>query len=222
MEKVSAREKEEIIKKAAKKRRRRKNKFAQIMAVLIVFLAFYLAISLFIALSIYYSFNNTIENTDIYSLNVAYDKTVLHKQEAQEANNEYGLYIPFSYLAEIGAFGLAGDGDDVTLFIIGTDNRIECTKNSSLVVINDNPIRISAPVLHQDGEYLFPIVLVENYINGIDVSYNDEEMICLVSSKLGKTNIELKLLLPEDMKGAYFPDEYKYYGDQNTSDTSNE
>ena len=222
MENTSAREKDAIVKKAAKKRRRRRNKFAQIMAVLIVFLAFYLAISLFIALSIYYSFNTTAKNTEIYSLNVVYDETVLYKMEAQEANNEYGLYIPFSYLSEIGAFGIAGDGEDVTLFLIGTDNRIECTKNSSLVVINDNPIRISAPILYQENEYLIPIVLVENYINGIDVLYDDEKMVCSVSSDLGKADVELKLLLPEDMNGAYFPDEYKYYGDPNASDAPNE
>lgn len=222
MENVTPREKDAIVKKAAKKRRRRRNKFAQIMAVLIVFLAFYLAISLFIALSIYYSFNSTAKNTEIYSLNVVYDETVLYKMEAQEANNEYGLYIPFSYLSEIGAFGLAGDGEDVTLFLIGTDNRIECTKNSSLVVINDNPIRISAPILYEENEYLIPIVLVENYINGIDVIYDNEAMICSVSSDLGKTDVELKLLLPEDMDGAYFPDEYKYYGDPNASESPNE
>ncbi len=222
MENTSAREKDAIVKKAAKKRRRRRNKFAQIMAVLIVFLAFYLAISLFIVLSIYYSFNTTAKNTEIYSLNVVYDETVLYKMDAQEANNEYGLYIPFSYLSEIGAFGIAGDGEDITLFLIGTDNRIECTKNSSLVVINDNPIRISAPILYEENEYLIPIVLVENYINGIDVLYDDEKMVCSVSSDLGKADVELKLLLPEDMDGAYFPDEYKYYGDPNASDAPNE
>ncbi|MBQ8895695.1 MAG: hypothetical protein IKM32_03010 [Clostridia bacterium] len=222
MENTPVREKDPIVKKAAKKRRRRKNKFAQAMAVLIVFLAFYLLISLFIAGLIYYSFNSTAKNTEIYSLNVVYDETVLHKTEAQEANNEYGLYVPFSYLSEIGAFGLAGDGEDVTLFLIGTDNRIECKKNSSLVVINDNPIRISAPVLYENGDYLIPIVLIENYINGIDVSYDDEKMICKVSSDIGKADVELKLLLPEDMEGAYFPDEYKYYGDPNASTAPNE
>lgn len=210
--------KDPIVKKSAKKRRRSKGVFSQVMAVFIVFLAFYLAISLFIAVSIYYSFNSTAQNTKIYSLNVVYDETVLYKMEAQEANNEYGLYLPFSYLAEIGAFGLAGDGEDVTLFLIGTDNRIECTKNSSLIVINDNPIRISAPVLYENGEYLIPIVMIENYINGIDVTYDDEKMVCSISSDIGKSDVTLKLLLPEDMEGAYFPDSYKYYGDIPGSD----
>ena len=55
--------KKKIVKKAAKKRRRSSFAFTQILAVLIVFLAFYLAISLFIAGSIYYSFNSTAKNT---------------------------------------------------------------------------------------------------------------------------------------------------------------
>ena len=206
------RTKDPIVKKSAKKRRRSSGAFTQILAVLIVFLAFYLAISLFIAGSIYYSFNSTAKNTEIYSLNVVYDETVLHKMAAQDANNEYGLYIPFSYLSEIGAFGLAGDGNDVTLFLIGSDNRIECTKNSSLVVINDNPIRISAPILYENGEYLIPITLLENYVNGIDIAYDDEKMVCSVVSDAGKSDIALKLFLPESMQAAYFPESYKYYG----------
>ena len=202
-----------IVKKAAKKRRRSSGAFTQILAILIVFLAFYLVISLFVAGLIFYSFNSTAENTEIYSLNVVYDETVLYKMDAETANNEYGLYLPFSYLSEIGAFGLAGDGDAVTIFLIGSDNRIECTKNSSLIVINDNPIRISAPILYENGDYLIPVVLIENYINGIDVIYDNEKMICKVSKDVGKTDIALKLLLPEDMENAYFPDSYKYYGD---------
>ena len=162
------------------------------LAVFIVFIAFYLIIILFAAGTIY------------YSVRLVYDEKVLHKLTAEAANNEYGLYIPFSYLTEIGSFGLAADGDDVTLFIIGTDNRIRCTKNSSLIVINDNPIRISAPILYGDEDYLIPMVLIENYITGINVEYDEKLMICSVSSAIGKTNVALKLLLPEEMKPADF------------------
>jgi hypothetical protein len=204
-------QRKKTIKKAAKKRRRSKSSFTQILAVLIVFLAFYLIITLFVAGLIYYSFNSTADNTEIYSLNVIYDERVLHKSSAQTANNEYGLYVPFSYLADIANFGIAGDGDDITLFIIGTENNIRCTKNSSLIVINDNPIRISSPILQENGDYLIPIVLIENYINGIDVTYDNDKMICRVTNDLGKSDIALKLLLPEDMKPADFPDSYKDY-----------
>ena len=213
--------KDPIVKKAAKKRRRSSGAFTQILAVLIIFLAFYLIITLFIAGLIYYSFTSTAKNTEIYSLNVVYDETVLHKMPAEDANNEYGLYIPFSYLSEIGAFGLSGDDTNVTLFLIGTDNRIQCTRNSSLIVINDNPIRISAPILYEDGEYLFPVMLLENYVNGIDVTYDDEKMVCRVATDAGKTNIALKLLLPEPVKAAYFPESYKYYGNVPETETDN-
>ncbi len=219
LESNNAKPKHPAVKKAAKKRRRSAGGGTQILAVFIVFLAFYLVITLFIAGLIFYSFNSTAKNTEIYSLNVVYDETVLHKTSAENANNEYGLYIPFSYLSEIASFGIAGDGDDVTLFIIGTDNRIECTKNSSLIIINDNPIRISAPILYEDGEYLIPVMLIENYVNGISVSYDNEKMICQVASDVGKTKVSLKLLLPESVQAAYFPDSYKYYGNLPETDT---
>lgn len=187
--------------------------FTQALAYFIVFLAFYIVISLFVAGLIIYSFNDTAKNTEIYSISVIYGNKTLHRLDAKTANNEYGLYVPFSYLTEISSFGLAGSGDDATLFIIGTDNRIECRKNSSLIVINDNPVRISAPILYNNGEYLIPVVLLENYINGIDVAYDDKKMVCSVSSDIGKTDVALKLLLPDEMKKSYFPDSYKYYTD---------
>lgn len=185
----------------------------QALAYFIVFLAFYIVISLFIAGLIIYSFNDTAKNTEIYSINVVYGNKTLHKLDARSANNEYGLYIPFSYLTEISSFGLAGSGDDLTLFIIGTDNRIECERNSSLIVINDNPVRISAPILYENDDYLIPVILLENYINGIDVAYNEDKMVCSISSDIGKTDVALKLLLPDEMKKSYFPDSYKYYTD---------
>ncbi len=201
-----------------KKRKRRASTVSSVLAVLIVFLAFYTAISLFVAGLVVYSFYDTAENTEIYSINVLYDERKLYSIDAETANNEFGLYIPFDYLAEIGSFGLAGDGENVTLFIIGTENRIECTKNSSLIIINDNPLRISAPILYEDDQYLIPVMLLENYINGIDVTYDTEKMVCSVSSGVSKSDVTLKLLLPEDMDAAYFPDSYKYYTYEESSD----
>ena len=203
--------------KAAKKRRR-KATFSSVMAVLILFLAFYAVLSLLIAGMVLYSFHSTADSDEFYSISVIYDENELYEIDSDDANNEYGLYIPFEYLAEISSFGLAGDGDDITLFLIGTDNRIKCTKNSSLVVINDNPIRISSPILYEDGDYLIPVVLLENYINGIDVTYDREEMVCSISSDLSKSDVTLKLLLPEEMEAAYFPESYKYYNYGESSD----
>lgn len=203
---------------AAKKRKRRTSA-SSVIAVLIVFLTFYAVLTLLTAGLILYSFHNTAESDDIYGINIIYDETKLFTMEAADANNEYGLYVPFEYLAEIGSFGLAGNGDDVTLFIIGTDNRIKCTKNSSLVVINENPVRISAPVLYEENEFLIPVMLIENYINGIDVTYDTENMMCNISSDLNKNDVALTLLLPDDMEEAYFPESYKYYSYNESSDT---
>lgn len=197
--------------KTKKRERRGGGRFTSILAVLIVFLAFYLGLSLFFGGLIVYSFYDTADNTEIYSLRVVYDDRVLHKQTAEKANNEFGLYVPFSQLADIGSFGIAGDGDEATFFIMGTDNRIQCTINSSLMIINDNPVRISAPLLYEDGEYLIPVVLLENYVNGLDIIYDDEKMICSIVSDDDRTDIELKLLLPEPLEAGNFRDEDKYY-----------
>lgn len=206
---------EKAIKKSAPNVQRRAKRsrinFTSVLAVLLVFLAFYFGLSLFFGGLIVYSFYDTAENTEIYSLRVVYDDRVLHKSTAESANNEFGLYVPFSHLAEIGSFGIAGDGDEATFFIIGSDNRIQCTINSSLMIINDNPVRISAPLLYEDGEYLIPIVLLENYVNGLDIVYDDDKMICSIVSDDDRSDIELKLLLPEPLEAGNFRDEDKYY-----------
>ena len=199
---------------------RRNDAGTKILAFVIVLLGFYVVISLFIAGFVYYSFNDTAKNTEIYSVRVVYDENTLHSINAQTANNEYGLYIPFSYLSELCPFGIAGDGDDVTMFLIGSDNRIRFRRNSSLIVINDNPIRISAPLLtrESDGEFLIPIVLIENYINGIDVKYDKDKMICYINAEGPKADVSLKLLLPEEMQPAYFPESYKTYKPDESSE----
>ncbi len=193
----------------------------EILVYLILVLAVYAVLSLFVYALVMYSFNTSPDAPDDYGVHIIYGKETLHKLKESQANNEYGLYVPFSYLSEISSFGLAGDGDNISLFVIGTDNRIECTVNSSLVVINDNPVRIASPILFDDesGEYLIPVSLVSNYITGIDVNFDDEKMICKISSSGSKANVSIKILLPEPMKGAYFPDSYKYYTQEEASKT---
>ena len=203
-----------------RKRHKAKINGSAVFAAIFLFLAFTALISLLLAGLVLYSFYNTSDSDDDYGIKVIYGDHKLHELKAEYANNEYGLYIPFEYLSEISSFGLAGEGDDIALFLIGSDNRIKCTKNSSLVVINDNPIRISAPILYADGDYLIPVSLIENYINGIDLTYDKEEMICTISSDLSKTNVSLKLLLPEAMSNAYFPESYKYYDFGDTSEAT--
>lgn len=203
----------------AQEKRRRKDAFSRKAAAVIVFLVFYTLMILFVFGMVFYSFHHSSNNVDLYSVKILYDEKMLYELPAKEVNNEYGLYVPFSYLTEICSFGMAGDGDDISLFIIGTDNRIDCKKNSSLIVINDNPIRISAPILYRDNEYLIPMVLLDNYIKGIDISYDEDKKICTLSSSRGQSGLSLKLLLPDEMKKAYFPDSYKEY---NTSEENSE
>ncbi len=200
-------------KSVRKKKRKNSGALSQLAAVLILFLAVYLVFSLFVAGMVIYSFYDTTEANEIYGINILQNNKKIHSLKADEANNEYGLYVPFNYLSEIASFGLAGDGDNVTLFLIGSENRIECQKNSSLIIINGNPIRIQSPILFEDGEYLIPVSMLEKYINGINIEYDNENMICKISSEIEKSDIALKLLLPEGMKNAYFPESYKYYGD---------
>ena len=86
------------------KPKRKKSNLSGIMAFLVLFLAAYLILSLLTVAFIWYSFNSGAENDDIYSVRIYHDENLLHKISTTDANNEYGLYIPFEYLAEISSF----------------------------------------------------------------------------------------------------------------------
>ncbi len=190
---------------------RKKKDLSKGIAYIFVTLVIYILLCSLVGGYIYYSFKSTAKSVNRYSVSIKYDDKTLHTIKVGDANNEYGLYVPFSILTDICSFGLAADGEDVTLFLIGTNNRIECKRNSSLIVINDNPIRISAPILYEKGDYLIPVVLLENYIVGLDVSYDDDKMVCNIVASVNKSSVALSMQLPDGMSKYDFPDSYKYY-----------
>ncbi len=167
-----------------------------LLAILTVALVLYVIAVLIIAGFLWYSFGTTPKNTTLYKLQVLESdgKTKVETYSVNQANNRYGLYIPYSILAEPCSFGVAGDGEQVTLFLPGPEGEmgsILCSRDSSLIRINGSPVRLASPVLFEGEDYLLPVSLLENYITGLTVRYNDEEKLCSVT--LPKTPVfELK------------------------------
>ncbi|PKM63191.1 MAG: hypothetical protein CVU97_01265 [Firmicutes bacterium HGW-Firmicutes-21] len=181
----------------------------RIIAVLILLLTLYIVISLLIAGFIYFSFNKVSNNTQLYSLQLKYDGKRVHSFETTEVNNSYGLYVPFGKLSEICELSIVGDSETVIIIIRPNGGSIVCKNNSSLVYINDNSVRLSSPILFGSDDYLIPVELVKTYMIGIDITYDDDNMICVISRNADDENITLKMLLPTELDKTYFPDSYK-------------
>lgn len=157
-----------------------------LFAILLVAAAIYVVIVLIIALFVWYSFGSLSENTTLYALRVmdSDGETRIASYSVEEANNRYGLYVPYSVLAPHCSFGVAGDSEQVTLYLPDAGDStgsILCNRDSSLIEINGSPVRLSAPILFDGNDYLLPVSLFEGYLSGLEITYDDEKQICTLT-----------------------------------------
>ncbi len=161
-----------------------------LLAILFVAGVLYVLIVFIIALLVWYSFSTPAESPTLYSLQVVTESNDQRRASysAEEANNSYGLYLRYSDIAPLCEFGIAGDGDRITLYLPGNglvgnpdQECIVLSRNSSLVEVNGNLVRLSSPVLFEGDDYLLPVSLFETYLLGLDVKYDQEENLCTIT-----------------------------------------
>ena len=157
-----------------------------LLAILFVAALIYVVAMLIIALFIWYSFGTLSETTTLYALRVldSDGETRIASYSVEEANNRYGLYVPYSVLATHCNFGVAGDNERITIYLPdagGSTGSILCNRDSSLVEINGSPVRLSAPVFFEGNDYLLPLSLFEKYLSGLDITYDDEKQLCVLT-----------------------------------------
>lgn len=177
-----------------------------LLAILFVAAVLYLLIVLIIAVCLWYSFSTPSESTALYSLRIETEDGNIKRASysAAEANNSYGLYLRYSDVAPLCGFGIAGDEETVTLYLPGgglvNSTELESIvfhRNSSLIEVNGNHVRLSAPVLFEGEDYLLPVTLFETYLTGLTVEYDEEERLCLVTVP-EKLDFALKLHRPTE------------------------
>ena len=176
--------------KAEAKKERKREKRRLTLAVLLIFLTVYVVLSLVVIGFYYFSFRSGSKSQTLYSVktvrftlksNGSYKKTTLSSIDSDTANMSYGLYIGFDALNELCDFSIAGNNEKLTMIIRGTDEYAELFANSSFVYVNENPVRLSVPVLYSGGKYHIPMEFVDEYITGVEVEYDDDEELCTVS-----------------------------------------
>ncbi len=177
-----------------------------LFAILFVAGIMYLFSVIIIALFVWYSFSTPAESETLYALQVVEEDGDEQKvsYSAAQANNSYGLYLRYSDLAPLCGFGIAGDEEQVTMYLpaegaVGNDKReyVTLNRNSSLIYVNGNSVRLSAPVLFEGEDYLLPVSLFEGYVYGLTVKYDEEEKLCVITVP-EKLNFTLKMHKPEE------------------------
>ncbi len=190
------------------KRKASPAKRQQIAAVLILLLTLYLIINLVVFGILLLDFNRQPGETQSYSLVLKKDKSKAATVDAAEANNEYGLYVPYSKLSLIADLSIMGDRDNATIIVRPGNDRIEINNNSSLIYINDNAIRLPKPVIFELNDYLLPIELVSNYMGGITITYDDKKSTCtLFRSTEDDAVVSAKITGPDGLDKCSIPPE---------------
>lgn len=176
-------------------RRLKKHRRQALLAVMLVFLTFYVIISLFVTAYYYYSFNSTPKAAKLYSVKAVGPTGKTIAAENSEGANKYrALYVSLSTLDKLCDLSYAGDGETLTVMFRNSGEALDCFTNSSFLYINGNPARLTYPVMYEKklAEYYFPVELVEQYFIGVDVEYKKGD--CLLSLTSGRdTVIGLKL-----------------------------
>lgn len=203
------------------KRKASRAKKQQIAAVLLLLLTLYLLINLAVFGILFLDFNRQPGETISYSLVLRRDKTKVATVDAAQVNNEYGLYVPYSKLSLIADLSIMGDSENVLIIVRPGNDRIEINNNSSLIYINDNAIRLSKPVIFQINDYLLPIELISNYMDGISITYDDKNSTCTLSrSTQSDTLVSAKIVTPDGIGKCSIPPEPT--PSETSSDTSSD
>ena len=149
-------------------------------------------------------------------------ETKVFTVSAANANNSYGLYIPFSTLTKLCPMSIAGDKDAVAIILPESGDYIKCFSNSSSIWVNDAPCRLSAPVLFEESDWLIPVEMLE-YINGITVTYG-ENRVCTVYVKDASQLLSASHSLPVGIDNIEFSPlydtDYIYGEESETGETS--
>jgi len=190
------------------KRKASRAKKQQIAAVLLLLLTLYLLINLAVFGILLLDFNRQPDEAKPYTLVLRRDKTKVATIDAAQANNEYGLYVPYSKLSMIADLSIMGDNENIIILVRPGNDRIEINNNSSLIYINDNAIRLSKPVIFQLNDYLLPIELISNYIDGITIAFDDKNSTCtLTRSTQSDVLVAAKIVAPNGIGKCSIPPE---------------
>lgn len=191
-----------------------------VLAIALLSLALYVVLMLLIVFFVWYSFSTPSTGNSLYSLEAIDAETDkrLFSYSAGRANNSYGLYLSYSDLSDYCDFGIAGDDSQITLFLSEKDSII-CYRNSSLLSVNGNTVRIPSPILFEEDDYLLPVSLFETYLTGVTVTYDTSRRVCRVSIPENPV-FALTMDRPEAMDKCNDYDLMRVAGEESSADTS--
>lgn len=185
---------EEAKRRRALERRRRKREtfFARLILCVAIYMAFFIAITGFVVTRYRGS-----KVSDYAAALVVADNEgkALYKIPAAQADINGVEYISASALSTLYKFTLAGDKNEVTLHFHNIDQSISLFKNSAVVEINGENVRLGAKIIFTN-DYFIPLELIENYFDGAIIERDTKKGVITLSQN-EKVDFTLRLHLPQ-------------------------
>lgn len=156
----------------SEKNRRKREVF---LVKLIVFLTFYILISLIIAGFIFFSLKTQANALKVNRIDMVFDESRTVKIAGDTLVKDNIVYIPYEKLDLMCNFVLTGDSNKITLIISSGIDYVSFYRNSNLAFIGGSSYRISSPVLFEKDDYYIPLDFINNYMKGIAVEFDEKE-----------------------------------------------
>ncbi|HBL83783.1 MAG: hypothetical protein A2Y17_08420 [Clostridiales bacterium GWF2_38_85] len=160
-------------KRIIEERKRRKREFFTVK--LIIFLTFYVLISLAFSGFIVLSLKNSTKTEQVDYLEVIVDEENTIKLNADVIYKDNILYIPYEKLDNLCNFVLTGDNNKITLIMSSGIDYVAFYRNSDLIYIGGSSYRLTSPVLFESDDYYIPLEFIDNYMKGIVVEFDEKK-----------------------------------------------
>ncbi len=197
--------------KTTKKRKKHSRMAETFVTVAITMLVLIIIITALAAGVIYMIYDSASDSSGLYSLRLVKNGKTAVTVSSSSANRVYGLYVPYSAVACIADISIAGDDQKINLVCLPSQSMIACTDNSTQIYVNGSSARLSAPVIFTETDILLPVELFQNFVFGIDVTFDEGTHVCKLSRDDDNGDIRLKMSPVSEMQKTYFPESYKKY-----------
>lgn len=184
----------------------RQRKIERIKALLFVFLTFYISIILVSSLIFFIKLHHVSYATKKSGLSIQYASNSKVNYSSDSVFIDGALYVPYEGFTKLCPAVITGDSNQITIILSSGNDYCTLYKDSRFIYIGNVQFTLEAPVLFLDNDYYIPFELFDNYINGLDISYdNRNNRYVISSSEEGISFIGKFQEIPEHIKVTEIP-----------------
>lgn len=132
-------------------------------------------------------------------------KTLSYEKNAVVRDGE--VYLNFSYLADVCGFSVSGDSTQLRYLLRNlSDDVILINPGESFAYLNDSKIRLAGTTfVSSSGDLFMPCSFVNNYLDGISVTCDEENERLFYVSYSSEDNFSLTVSFPQKNDTVEYP-----------------